>query len=204
MATIKKFISLAVFALIFGMSAKAQVYDGITQPTRFRLMIPTTISVDDAKTTVAPMFGYKQDIVDWFNITGVVQYNVANKAAIPQIWLNFNCNKTLFFLSRSIYNTSTNKYMHTLSATYKIPFGFMVDCTWDNFFNGTSFCDTDRLQFVGGYAYKWFVVNAGYSCRNKPGFVCNLRLKVTDLDWVQLKFDQGAKSVTVQTFLQLR
>ena len=63
---------------------------------------------------------------------------------------------------------------------------FSMAATWENLYNGKKFCDTDRLQFVAGYGYKWFVVNAGYSCRNKPGVIANLRLKITDYNWLQL------------------
>ena len=78
----------------------------------------------------------------------------------------------------------------------------MVDATWENLYNGKKFCDTDRLQFVAGYGYKWFVVNAGYSCRNKPGVIANARFKITDYNWLQLKYDGGTESIQIGCALQ--
>lgn len=78
----------------------------------------------------------------------------------------------------------------------------MVDGTWENMYNGKKFCDGDRLQFVGGWAHRLFVVNAGYSCRTKPGFIANARWKVTPTDWLQMKYDGGTKSVQIGMALQ--
>lgn len=194
---------MIILMLIAAPSAKAQVYDGITQPTRFRIFIPVTSSVHGNKaTTIAPFFGYKKDLGERFSITPVIQYNINSEAFIPQIWLNFNIAKKFYVLSRSAYNTKSEKYTHTMSATYKLPYNFMIDATWDNLYNGSKFCDGDRLQFVGGYSCKFFVVNAGYSCRAKKGFVANLRLKITEYNWLQLKYDDGAKTFQVSTALQ--
>lgn len=194
---------LTVFTLLFTLSSKAQVYDGITQPTRFRVWVPVTTSIhNENATTVAPFIGYKQDVCDWFSVTPVVQYNINSETFTPQVWLNFNVKQKFYVLSRSIYDTRANEYRHTLSATYKLPLGFMVDATWENLYNGKKFCDTDRLQFVAGYGYKWFVANVGYSCRNKPGVIANLRLKVTDYNWLQLKYDGGTESIQIGCALQ--
>ena len=78
----------------------------------------------------------------------------------------------------------------------------MVDATWDDAYNGHKFIDTDRLQVLGGVAHGRFVVNAGYSMRNKPGVIANLRLKITDYDWLQFKYDGGIKAFTFSTALQ--
>lgn len=194
---------IAAVLLLTSATASAQVYDGITQPTRFRVWVPVTASLHGhGKTTVAPFVGYKQDIGERFSITPVLQYNINSESLVPQVWLNANIDKKLYVLSRSIYDTKANLYKHTMSATYKLPLGFMVDGTWENLYNGKKFCDGDRLQFVGGYAYKWFVVNAGYSCRTSKGFIANLRLKVTPNDWLQFRYDGGTKSVQVSTALQ--
>lgn len=195
---IKLTLLMAVFALVFGVnSASAQIYDGITQPTRFRVWTPITISLEDGNTTIAPFFGYKQNVCDWFSVTEVMQYNINKGAFVPQVWLNFNVKQKFYILSRSIYDIKANQYRHTLSATYKLPKGFMIDATWENMFNGKKFCDTDRLQFVAGYGYKWFVANVGYSVRNKPGVVANVRFKLTDYNWIQLKYDQGGNNIQV-------
>ena len=194
---------LLLLAITFIASiTNAQVYDGITQPTKYRIWVPTSTSLNDYNTTVSPFFGYRQDIYDWFSITPVVQYNINKESFIPQIWLNFNVKQKFYVLSRSIYDTKANVYKHTLSATYKFPLGFMIDTTWENLYNGHEFCETDRLQFLIGYAYKWFVLNAGYSCLNSPGIVSNLRLKVTEYNWLQLKYDGGTESIQIGCALQ--
>lgn len=185
----------AIFTILFALSAilfaNAQVYDGITQPTRFRIWVPTTVSLHGSSTSVSPFIGYRQNITSWFNITPVVQYEINSETFVPQVWLNFSICDKLYFLSRSIYNTKVNDYRHTLSATYKLPMGFMIDGTWENIYNGRKFLAGDRLQFVGGYAYRWFVVNAGYSCRYRKGMIANLRFKVTEYNWLQFKYDGG-------------
>lgn len=200
---IRIILILSALSLLLGMKARAQVYDGITQPTKFRVWLPVTANLHNSKdVSVAPFVGYKQDIGEHFSITPVLQYNINKEAFIPQVWLNANIAKKFYVLSRSIYDTKANLYKHTLSATYKLPLGFMVDGTWENMYNGKKFCDGDRLQFVGGWAHRLFVVNAGYSCRTKPGFIANARWKVTPTDWLQMKYDGGTKSVQIGMALQ--
>lgn len=200
---IRIILILSALSLLLGMKARAQVYDGITQPTKFRVWLPVTANLHNSKdVSVAPFVGYKQDIGEHFSITPVLQYNINKEAFIPQVWLNANIAKKFYVLSRSIYDTKANLYKHTLSATYKLPIGFMVDGTWENMYNGKKFCDGDRLQFVGGWAHRLFVVNAGYSCRTKPGFIANARWKVTPTDWLQMKYDGGTKSVQIGMALQ--
>lgn len=200
---IRIILILSAISILLGMKARAQVYDGITQPTKFRVWLPVTANLHNSKdVSVAPFVGYKQDIGEHFSITPVLQYNINKEAFIPQVWLNANIAKKFYVLSRSIYDTKANLYKHTLSATYKLPLGFMVDGTWENMYNGKKFCDGDRLQFVGGWAHRLFVVNAGYSCRTKPGFIANVRWKVTPTDWLQMKYDGGTKSVQIGMALQ--
>lgn len=200
---IRIILILSAISILLGMKARAQVYDGITQPTKFRVWLPVTANLHNSKdVSVAPFVGYKQDIWEHFSITPVLQYNINKEAFIPQVWLNANIAKKFYVLSRSIYDTKANLYKHTLSATYKLPLGFMVDGTWENMYNGKKFCDGDRLQFVGGWAHRLFVVNAGYSCRAKPGFIANARWKVTPTDWLQMKYDGGTKSVQIGMALQ--
>lgn len=194
------FQALLVVALmlIATSSATAQVYDGITQPTKWRVWLPVTVSTENVQNiNTTPFIGYRQDICKHFNMTGVLQYNIKGKTVVPQIWLNADIKGKLYFLSRSMYDTCNGLYKHTLSATYKLPLGFMVDATWDNLYDGNKFCDTDRLQVLAGYGNDKFVINAGYSMRNAKGFVTNLRLKLTSTQWVQLKYDSGAKNVTM-------
>lgn len=191
-----KCLLLAAVFLVTASSAQAQVYDGITQPTKWRVWLPVSVSTENSQNiNSTPFIGYRQDICKHFNMTGVLQYNIKGEAIVPQIWLNTDIKGKLFFLSRSIYDTKNSLYKHTLSATYKLPLGFMVDATWDNLYDGHKFCDTDRLQVLGGYGNDRFVINAGYSMRAARGFVTNLRLKLTPTQWVQLKYDGGAKQV---------
>lgn len=188
---------------IFTLCANAQVYDGITQPTRYRVWVPITTSLHDGDATaVAPFIGYKQDICELLSVTPVLQYNINSETFIPQVWLNFNVKQKFYILSRSIYDTRANEYRHTLSSTYKLPFGFMIDATWENLYNGKNLCDTDRLQFLAGYGCKWLIGNIGYSCRNNPGLIANLRFKVTDYNWLQLKYDGGTECLQLSCALQ--
>ena len=192
-----------VLLLMLPCGLHAQVYDGITQPLRYRIWIPVSANLHGhGSTSVSPFIGYKENLTDWLSVTGIAQYNIGGEAFVPQVWLNLNYKKTFWFLSRSIYDTKANIYRHTLSATVKLPKGFMVDATWDDAYNGHKFIDTDRLQVLGGVAHGRFVVNAGYSMRNKPGVIANLRLKITDYDWLQLKYDAGTKAFTFSTALQ--
>lgn len=194
-------ILLAVFSI--ATASMAQLYDGITQPTKFRILLPVTQRFqEEGGTSSTPLLSYRYQPLDWFSVTAVAQYNIGNRAFIPQIWLNFNVKRTFYILSRSIYNVKTNRYSHTLSATVKFPRGFMLDCTWDNLFDGRRLCASDRFQIVAGYGYGKVVGNIGYSMRHKKGIIANLRFKITDYDWVQLKYDGGTNAATMQLFLQ--
>ncbi len=199
----KRSFIVALLMCMVAFVSNAQVYDGITQPTKWRVFVPSTISMTEShKTTIAPFVGFRQDLGKHWSITPVVQYNINNEALIPQVWINFNVKEKLYILSRSIYNFKTNLFTETLSATYKLPMNFMIDATWDNVYNGRKFCDGDRLQFVGGWAWKMLVGNVGYSCRANRGVVANLRWKVTKYNWLQLKYDDGVKNLQVSCALQ--
>lgn len=200
----KRIIIIFLFAVLsFAHKSMAQLYDGITQPTTFRVMIPVTASLqDNGGVSASPILSYRYNPLDWFSVTAVAQYNIGERSFMPQIWLNFNVKQTFYILSRSIYNFKTSRYSHTLSATVKLPRGFMVDCTWDNLFDGRRFCTSDRFQVVAGYAYGKIVGNIGYSMRHKKGIIANIRFKITDYDWIQLKYDGGMNAVTMQFFIQ--
>jgi hypothetical protein len=59
---IKLFLVISALSLLFGMKANAQVFDGITQPTKFRVWVPVSIDLHNSKNVgVAPFVGYKQD-----------------------------------------------------------------------------------------------------------------------------------------------
>lgn len=192
----KRFLFL-VAALLVMTTAKAQIYDGITQSTKYRVWLSLNQPYNGGPAIFNPFLGYKVDVSKWLNVTGVAQYNFNTQAFTPAIWLNFNIADRFYVLSRNIYDWKTNKYKQTLSGTVKLPFGFMVDVTWDNVYNGDKFCNGDRLQVVGGYAYKWFVFNTGYSMRAYPVMITNVRLKLTPELWFQLKYDGGMETIGV-------
>ena len=117
-------------------------------------------------------------------------------------WLNVNYQQRFYLLARSTYNTKEKMFTETLSGTIKLPAGFMIDATWDNLYNGRKFMDGDRLQVLGGLDYGRFVFNAGYSMRALPGFVTNIRFRVTKYNWLQLKYDEGARAFITSVALQ--
>ena len=193
---------LTLFALMFFVvTAKAQIYDGITQPTKYRVWIPITASFDGGN-SVSPFVGYKYEPIKWFSATPILQYNLNTKHLSPQLWLNFNIKQRYYLLSRSIYDCRTNRYRHTLSTTVKLPEGFMIDATWNDLYNGIQFANTDHLQLVAGYAYKFMVCNIGYSMRNTPGLIANIRFKITEYNWLQLKYDGGLNALSTNIALQ--
>lgn len=197
----KRFLILLA-SLLFYTAAQGQIYDGITQPTKYRLWLSVTQPVSGGTTVVAPFVGYKYEAARWFSVTPVLQYNFTTSAFTPQVWLNFNVRQRFYILSRSIYDGGAREYRQTLSATIKLPRGFMVDATWENLFNGRRFLDGDRMQVVAGFAEKWLVLNAGYSFRSRPGLIANVRFKVTEYNWLQLKYDGGLRAVVVGVALQ--
>lgn len=197
----KKLLIIFVLAAV-SLAIRAQVYDGITQPTKFRLFMSVTTSLEGNGSIVAPFVGYRADIAKWFSVTPVLQYNMTSEAVSVGAWLNVNYRQRVYLLARSTYNTKARIFTETLSGTIKLPAGFMMDATWDNLYNGRKFLSGDRLQVLGGLDYGRFVFNAGYSMRALPGFVANIRFKVTQYNWLQLKYDEGTNSISVSTALQ--
>lgn len=62
---IRIILILSAISILLGMKARAQVYDGITQPTKFRVWLPVSINLHDSKNVgVAPFVGYKQMFID--------------------------------------------------------------------------------------------------------------------------------------------
>lgn len=196
----KLFIMLVLAAV--SLAAGAQVYDGITQPTKFRIFMPVTTSLEGNGSTVAPFVGYRADVAKCFSVTPVIQYNMNTEAVSLAAWLNVNYQQRIYLLARSVYNTKTKMFTETVSGTIKLPAGFMIDATWDNLYNDRRFLNGDRLQVLGGFDYGRFVFNAGYSMRALPGFVANIRFKVAKYNWLQLKYDEGAKAFITSVALQ--
>ena len=80
------------------LAAKAQVYDGITQPTKFRVFMPVTTSLEGNGSTVAPFVGYRTDVAKWLSVTPVLQYNMNTEAVTLATWLNVNYQQRFFCL----------------------------------------------------------------------------------------------------------
>jgi hypothetical protein len=178
----------------------SQVYDGITQPTEFRWWMPVSFSLEKGNDPVAaPFAGYKYTATDWLSFTPVLQYNLNSESVKPMLWINVNYNKTYWLLFRSIYDAKAEQFSETISGTVKLPMEFMADFTWSNVYSNGEFFENDRLQFLVGYDYGLFVLNAGYVAVNKSGFVSNLRVRVTKLAWLQFKYDSGTNTFAVST-----
>ncbi|MDP2234991.1 MAG: hypothetical protein Q8J88_01035 [Bacteroidales bacterium] len=198
-----KRILTIMLMLTLGISASAQVYDGITQPTKFRYWMPfTTSTTTPGKLAAAPFVGYKVQPGDWISLTPVLQYNFSREAVIPQLWVNVNYQQKYYLLFRSIYDLKSETFSETVSGTVKLN-KYMVDFTWDNFYRADKFLENDRLQILAGYAWKHIIFNTGYSIRDQPGFVSNVRVKLTSLSWVQLRYDNGNNSFTLSTAIHL-
>jgi hypothetical protein len=183
----------------------AQIYDGITQGAKYKIYLPVTVSLEkDKKLSSAPYFSYRHDLVEWFNITPILQYNLLTESIITQVWLNVDYKKKYFLLSRSIYDSKANLFRGGLAATIKLPKNTMIDATWDNIYSGKIFCKGDRLQAVVGIAFWRIVCNAGYSMRTDPGFVSTIRLKSPrpEFNWFQLRYDGGTKTLGIGMALQ--
>lgn len=195
----KKIIIALVFVLCNLVSANAQVYDGITQPTTWRIWLPVSVSTEaHSATQSTPFVGYKVKATNWLNFTGVAQWNLGKEVFTPQVWINANY-KNFYFLTRNIVNAKNGKYSNTISATYKLPKNFMIDATWSGFFNDGKFHDgNDRLQVVGGVNLGKVIVNSGYQfLGNTKGYVGNVRVKLTDTQWLQFKYDHGVHQFNV-------
>lgn len=188
---------LFLFISLISLSLQAQVYDGITQGTTYRILLPTSTDLDTDKASVSPLVGYMQPVNRWLSLTGIAQYNTTTHNISPQLWLNTSIDGKVFILFRSIYDTKPKIFRETISATYKVYHGLHFDCTWDNLFSDDRFLHNDRLQFMCGYDYRRFVLNAGYSCRDKKGFVTNLRFRIDSYNWVQLKYDRGLNTLGI-------
>ncbi len=189
--------------LTIALTASAQVYDGITQPTKFRYWMPFTISTTaPGKLAAAPFVGYKVQPADWISLTPVLQYNFSREAVIPQLWVNVNYKQKYYLLFRSIYDLKSEAFSETISGTVKLH-PFMIDFTWDNFYRAEKFLTNDRLQLLAGYAWKHVIFNAGYSIRDQPGFVSNVRVKLTNLSWVQLRYDNGNDTFSLSTAIHI-
>lgn len=189
--------AIILMFLLCLMEAKAQVYDGITQPTKYRIWLPMNTSLENGDYSVSPFVGYRADATEWLSFTPVVQYNMTSKEITPQMWVNVDYKDKVYLLSRSIYDVNTRRYRHTLSTTIRLPYAMMIDATWENLNR-----PIDRLQIVGGWAIGPIVFNIGYSVLEKQGVIANLRFKITKYNWLQFRYDGGTNTLGANVALQ--
>lgn len=196
-----KKIFFAITIIIWSFAAKAQVYDGITQPTFFRWWMPVTYNGGDV--SASPFVGLRFNVNDWLNFTPVAQYHMNSQVFVPQLWVNVNHDGKYFLLQRFAYNTKSEKVFYTLSGTARLPEKFMVDFTWFNLAENLSINPGNRLQILAGRDFGLFVLNAGYAFHGKAGFVTNLRIRATNLSWLQFRYDTGIKAFQLSTAIHL-
>jgi len=189
----KKLIIISTILLV-SLAVNAQVYDGITQPMKYRFWTGA-----NSNGTTFSFAGYKvaPNATPWLSLTGVTWYTWHNKQFSTMLWTNLNYKKQFWFLHRVGYNTFSKKFYQTYSGTWKAPNNFMVDFTWSNIWKqDAGWLDGDQLQFLAGYKYKSLIVlNAGYRVigNGQEGFITNFRLmfnKGEDVtNWLQMKYD---------------
>jgi hypothetical protein len=122
-----KKIILLTFLLAIAASSFSQVYDGITQPTKYRIWVPVNTPLDGSgKIIVSPFAGLKIDAANWLTVTPVFQYALNTNKPIPQLWVNFNYNKRYYLLLRNIYDLKADQFRETVSGTIKLPAGFLT------------------------------------------------------------------------------
>ncbi len=215
-----KFLIPVLFVLCQANYTKAQVFDGITQPTTWRFWTPVSLNIETNNVNAAPFIGYKIWInnpeTSHFSTTIITQYNFANSSPSLQSWNNVNLlNRRLWFMSRTGYDFDSGKLWEKLSGTLLLPSNFNIDFTWTDFLyfkEGAHFLETDKLQVVGGYkAYRTvndnkmplFAVNLGARIRgNTTGAVANLRLYIQKTNWLQFRYDFADKVFLWSSIIQ--
>lgn len=194
--------TLLIILLIFiAVTARAQVYDGITQPTAFRYWMPVNVSTH-SEVTAAPFIGIKHQSTEWLSFTGVFQYNIQAKHSMPSLWVNLNYEGRAWLLLRNTYNIDTQTFSNTLSGTYRLGQN-MLDFTWWNIQSGGNMFTGDRMQVLIGRDFGRVVINGGYALVGTTGFVTNMRLRLTNLSWVQLRYDTGTKVIGISTAIHI-
>jgi len=164
--------------------------------------MPVTTSLEKNNTIVMPYIGYRRDPAEWLSLTPLIQYNMNSESILVSLWKNFNYKKKYYILFQSTYNTNKKIFSESISGTIKLSHGYMIDLIWENLYYKNKFCDNDRFYLLAGWDYRRFVFNAGYSPFSHQGFIANARFKVTQFNWLQLRYDKGMNSVTVSFALQ--
>lgn len=187
--------------IIMAHEGLGQVYDGITQPTTFRYLMPINISQDN-EVSASPFIGLKQGVTSWLSFTGIMQYNIKRRAIMPSLWINANYKGRAYLLLRNTLNSNTGEFSNTLSGTYRAG-SFHTDFTWYNIQAGGEVMHNDRLQMLIGYDFGLFILNAGTSVIGSPGLVSNLRIRLTKLSWLQFRYDTATKQLGVITVVHI-
>lgn len=182
---------------IGSVAATAQIYDGVSQSNTFRMWAGLSQPYKGGEASASSYFGYKYTFTEWFDATGMARYNFSSRSFLPAIWLNFNIDKRFYILSRSILDCKEKRYKQSAAVTVKLPLSFMIDATWDNIYNGSSWCSGDRLQIVAGMNITKIrtIFNVGYSLRSFKGFVATIRYKFNNYLWCQAKADFGVEAL---------
>jgi len=182
-------LTIALLAVTLSVTASAQVFDGIPQPTTFRLRGAVTHTFgSDAGFMDAQV---KIPLAEQHAVVLRGQYNVPAGSYFGQLWYSLNLlEKRLWLLPVASYNSNEEFSAH-LWATYKLG-------DWQ--FNTTIANVDDFDPDAGGYAQ----VSAGYKFGRffilLPGVVVlndvrqwnpfvNLRVMVTKYTWLQGRFE---------------
>jgi hypothetical protein len=192
--------SLFIFA---GQNLYSQVYDGMTQPTLYRIM-----SANNIKGGTTLQLGRKWwiDKNKHFSTTVFYTYFLNKDQHAIESWNNLNFfNKKLYLLSRTGYNITSNNLWETFSGTYLLPYNMMLDFTWYNLYNNNEFFVNDELQVLFGVKlFNQIVVNGGYRVIGETlGPVFNLRFLLIDkFQWLQFRYVPCDKLFDIKLYIQ--
>jgi hypothetical protein len=202
----KKSILFFIFTGLFcfaGQQLYGQVYDGMTQPTLYRIM-----SANNIKGSTTLQLGRKWwiDKNRHFSTTVFYTYFLNKDNHAIESWNNLNLfNKQLYLLSRTGYNITTNNLWETFSGSCLLPYNMMLDFTWYNLYNNNEFFVNDELQVLYGVKlFNQFVVNGGYRIFGEtPGPVFNIRFLLVDgFQWLQFRYVPNDKLFDIKLYIQ--
>lgn len=184
-----------ILSLVFPLFMQGQILDGMTQPTDFRILsgFSKTESVTDNS-----FLAYRQKINNRVSVTGIASYSFEKDEVLPQVWIEYNIKRILWFK----WQTSTK--WTTLSSTLLLNSKTAISGTWSGigkFKEEDVWLNRDRAQVVIERNEKRFAINAGYSFLDHSGVILNARVKITPLTWIQTRYDFGTETVSLQTLI---
>jgi len=191
------------FLCLAGQNLFGQVYDGMTQPTFYRIM-----SANNIKGGTTLQLGRKWwiDKNKHFSTTVFYTYFLNKNQHAIESWNNLNLlNKKLYLLSRTGYNITSNNLWETFSVTYLLPYNMMLDLTWYNIYNNNEFFVNDELQVLFGIKlFNQIVLNGGYRVIGEtPGPVFNLRFLLIDkFQWLQFRYVPNDRLFDIKLYIQ--